>query len=149
VGIAGGVATGISGDEGQFLSSHFQGSYWAITPVALSELINKKRKQLNRTPIDHATMMTHLVLRSNVTHPDLFDFEASELKMNTMEILHMEVMLNDLFLVCLDKTLADHCKFQAIKNDKVIAITTAQQTPPQVAAQKRGLVSKPIRIFGR
>jgi len=31
LGIAGGAATGISGDEGRFLSSHFQGSDWANT----------------------------------------------------------------------------------------------------------------------
>ena len=122
---------------------------WAITPVALSELINKKRKQLNRTPVDHATMMTHLVLRSNVTHPNLFDFEAPELRMNAKDILCMETMLDYLFGVCLDKTLANHCELQSIAQDKVIPLSAAKKAPIQLVSQRRGLVSKLTRMFGR
>ncbi len=124
-------------------------NHWAITPVALSELINKKRKELKRNPVDHAAMMMQLVLRSDVTNPGMFDFEAPELRMNAKEILCMETMLDDLFGVALDKTLANHCRYQSISSDKVVPLSTANKESPQEISPRPGLVSKLSRMFGR
>ena len=123
--------------------------HWAITPVAISDLINKQRKQLKRAPVDHAAMMTQLVLRSSVIHPDMFDFEAPELKMNAMEISCMEIMLNDLFRVSLNETLAGHCRFQSTSQDRAIPLSAANKTPFQSISHQSGLVSKLTRMFGR
>jgi hypothetical protein len=41
---------------------------WSLTPAALFELVNKKRGQLNKTPIDHGTMTTRLELQYSALH---------------------------------------------------------------------------------
>jgi len=61
----------------------------------------------------------------------------------------METMLDDLFGVCLDKTHAKNCEFQSISQDKVIPLSAAKKAPIQSVSQRRGLVSKLTRMFGR
>ena len=123
--------------------------HWVITPVALSEVINKKRKELNKSPIDHATMMTHLVLKSNVTNPGLFDFEAPKLMMDAGGVRVMEGLLDDQFGLRMEKKLSRHCTLISTKTETAKLSSSTLQAPPQVTPHKSGIMSKLSRIFGR
>jgi hypothetical protein len=82
---------------------------WSITPAALYELINKKRRQLNKTPIDHGTMTTRLVLKCNVAHPGSFDFDAPKMALKSAEISVLEKIVNEQFDLYLNNELQRHC----------------------------------------
>ncbi len=128
----------------------FTNDHWAITPEALSEVINKKRKELNKFPVDLVTMMTHLVLKSNVTHPGLFDFEAPVLRMDAEGIKAMEELLNEQFGLFMNKNLSRHCTFVSPAKEKAAKAAAAdKQVPPKVAKSKSGIMSKLSRMFGR
>ncbi len=122
--------------------------HWEITPVALSEVINKKRKELNKSPINHATMMTHLALKSNVTNPGLFAFEQPTLIMDADGIRVMEELLDNQFGLRMEKKLSRHCTLISTKTETTELSSSTQQAPPQVTPQKSGIMSKLLRIFG-
>jgi hypothetical protein len=115
---------------------------WTITPASLSELINRKRKELNKTPIDHGTITTRLVLKSNVYHPGVFDFEAPVLKLDREKLALLENLLHDQFGLHLENQLVRHCKPDpaTMKRAKPQPIPRPVQTPPQ--PQKGGVMSK-------
>lgn len=120
---------------------------WTITPQDLSRVINDKRRELHKTPIDHQTITTRLILKSNIDHPGVFDFEAPKLLLDENKIALLESLLNDQFGLHMDGKLARLC--QAYN-------TVAKQTapPPQPAQapakpQKSGLTAKLMRLLGK
>ena len=120
------------------------GDYWTITPAALFELINEKRRQLNRTPIDYGAMATRLALKSNITAPGAFDFNAPKLKLTAEHLRLLEEIVNDQFDLYLKNTLARHCVFHsASAQSKPKARPAAPE--PQPSAPR----SKLKRLFGR
>jgi hypothetical protein len=86
-----------------------QEGQWSIAPAALFELINDKRGQLNKSPIDHGTMATRLVLKCNIAHPGAFDFDAPEMILNTGKIEALEQIVNEQFDLYLNNELKKHC----------------------------------------
>ncbi len=123
--------------------------HWMITPMALTELINNKRKALNKSSIDHATVMTRLVLKSNVAYPSVFDFEAPELKMDAEQIAIMEQLLNDQFGLYMERKLSRSCKFKSSKKQQEAVASRIQPAPPQMVPEKSGITSMIGRLFGR
>jgi hypothetical protein len=122
------------------------GDYWTITPTALFELINDKRRQLNRTPIDHGAMATRLALKSNVAAPGVFDFSAPKLKLTAQHLQMLEEIVNDQFDLYLKNSLARHCVFHsASAQAKPKARPAAPAAEPQPDAKR----SKLKRLFGR
>lgn len=82
---------------------------WSLTPATLFELINDKRRQSNKTPIDHGTMTTRLVLKCNIAHPGAFDFDAPKLILDTEKISALEKIVNEQFDLYLNNELQRHC----------------------------------------
>ncbi len=82
---------------------------WTITPVELFEVINSKRKQLNKTPIDHGTMTTRLVLKCNVAHPGVFNFDAPKLILDGRKVSALEKIINEQFDLYLKNELQRYC----------------------------------------
>ncbi len=122
--------------------------YWTITPMVLTELINAKRKELNKTPIDHGSMKTHLIIKTNVGYPGVFDFESSELKLDAKRIEILQKIINDQFGIYLEK-LSRHCEFHPAKKQE----KRPKQTPAPGSADEEkedeGLMSKLGRMFRR
>ncbi len=122
--------------------------YWTITPMALTEVINKKRSELNKTPIDHVSMKTHLILKANVSHPGVFDFESSELKLDEKRIAILQEILNDQFGIYLEK-LSRHCTFHPAKKVEKRKSPPVSVPESSTEEQGEGLMSKLGRMFGR
>jgi hypothetical protein len=116
--------------------------------MALIELINKKRGELNKTPIDHGSMKTHLILKLNVSHPGAFDFESSELKLDADKIAILQEIINEQFGIYLAR-LSSHCTFypakKTMKKPEPVHTPRSESQEPQ----SEGLMSKFGRMFGR
>jgi hypothetical protein len=121
--------------------------YWTITPTALSKLINVKRRELGKTPVDHGTITTRLVLKSNVYHPGVFDFEAPVLKLDREKLALLENLLHDQFGLHLENQLVRHCKANSAIQDraKPKPISQPASTPPK--PKKSGFLSKLKRLL--
>lgn len=122
--------------------------YWVITPKDLTDLINKKRGELNKTPIDHGSMKTHLILKSNIGHPGVFDFEATEIKLDANKAAVLQEIVNEQFGIYLEK-LTRYCKYHPARKveKKPVPIPTPISREPE--PQSAGLMSKLGRMFGR
>jgi hypothetical protein len=122
------------------------GDYWTITPTALFELINEKRRQLNRSPVDNGAMTTRLALKINVVAPGVFDFSAPKLKLTAEQLRILEEIINDQFDLYLKNALARQCVFHSASaqaKPKAHPVTQAAEPKPT------GTRSKLKRLFGR
>ncbi len=122
--------------------------YWTITPMALTELINAKRKELNKTPIDHVSMKTHLIIKTNVGYPGVFDFESSELTLDAKRIDILQQVINDQFGIYLDK-LSRSCEFHPAKKNQRKPVQTTAPESSEEEQKDEGFMSKLGRMLGR
>ncbi len=116
--------------------------HWAITPTALTELINKKRRELNKTPIDHGTIMTRLILKSNVYHPGVFDFEAHTLTLDRNKLALLEELLHDQFGLHMENQLVRYFKSLSTMDEKTKSQPIQQQRHTPTEQKKGGFMSK-------
>ncbi len=121
---------------------------WTITPMALTDLVNKKRGELNKTPIDHGSMKTHLILKASVAHPGVFDFESSELKLDADKIAILQGLLNAQFGIYIEK-LSRHCEFHPAKKEEKKPLRQSAPESSHTEPQSDGLMSKFGRMFRR
>ncbi len=122
--------------------------FWTITPMALTELINKKRGDLNKTQIDHGSMKTHLILKASVAHPGVFDFESSELKLDADKIAILQELINAQFGIYIEK-LSRHCEFHPAKKAEKKPLRQSAPESSHNKPQGKGLMSKFGRMFER
>lgn len=122
--------------------------HWTITTIALTELVNKKRSELNKTPIDHGSLKTHLIIKTNVSYPGLFDFESSALELDANKIEILQGLINDQFGIYLEK-LSRYCEFHPAKKAENKPLQTSVPESSKTEQQNEGLMSKFGRMFGR
>jgi hypothetical protein len=116
--------------------------------MALTELINKKRGEINKTPIDHGSMKTHLILKANIAHPGAFDFESPELKLDADRIAILQEMLNEQFGIYLEK-LSSHCTHHPAMKVEKKPTPVPEPVARDTETQSEGIMSKLGRVFGR
>lgn len=85
--------------------------HWTMTREAMLDLINEKRRDCDRSPIDHNTMITRLVLRSKVFCPDVFDFRATQLTLSPETLPILEDLMNEQFDLTLHDAFKRHATF--------------------------------------
>ncbi len=123
--------------------------HWTITPQGLSEVINDKRRELHKTPIDHNTIMTRLILKSNIDHPGMFDFEAPKLLLDENKMAILEQLLNDQFGLHIDGKLARLCQAHSETPKRATPAPPPQPSPAPKRPQKGGLTAKLKRLLGQ
>jgi len=72
-------------------------AHWTITPETMLNMVNDKRREHGRAPIDHTVMTTRLVLRSHVICPGVFDFRAPQIRLEGETLPVLEELLNEQF----------------------------------------------------
>jgi hypothetical protein len=122
----------------------------SITPTTLFELVNDKRRQLNKTPIDHGTMTTRLVLKCNIAHPGVFDFDAPKLVLNSAEIGALEKIVNEQFDLYLNNELQRLCtSLRPTPAPRKTAAPEPLDHMEDLTQKSGGLKSKIKGLFGR
>jgi hypothetical protein len=122
--------------------------HWTITPQGLSEVINSKRKELHKTPISHNEITTRLILKSNIDHPGIFDFEAPKLLLNEHKMALLEQLLNDQFGLHMTGKLARLCQAHTTATKPATPAPTPQPVSVTTRAQNSGIIAKLKRLIG-
>ncbi len=122
--------------------------HWTITPEAMLNMVNEKRREHSHTPIDHTAMTTRLVLRSQVACPGIFDFRAAEIVLDSETMPVLEELLNEQFDLSLRSELRRRCTFRPPKTatrapERKIPVTVAAD-----ASQGESLLGRLKRLFG-
>jgi hypothetical protein len=122
--------------------------YWTITPQAMLQIVNDKRRELGRTPIDHTVMTTRLVLRSQVICPGLFDFRAAQIRLDGESLSVLEELLNEQFDLYLRGELSRRCKFRPAETPRPSPTTVVPVTSAKLEPSGGALVARLKRLFG-
>lgn len=131
-----------------------ENDYWSIAPKSLYDLVNDKRRLRNKSPIDHGTMQTRLVLKCSVAMPGAIDFNVPELRLDAALLPQLEAVLNELFDLYLDNELKRYCKFnspqaalRALEKEREAAANAAPE--PSKEEEAAGLSGMLRRLFRR
>jgi len=100
--------------------------HWTITPEAMLNMVDDKRREHGHAPIDHPVMTTRLVLRSHVTCPGVFDFRAAQIRLDSETLPVLEELLNEQFDLNLRNELRRRSTFHP---------SAAPKPPPSISTE--------------
>jgi hypothetical protein len=112
----------------------------------LCRLIDRKRAELGKPPIDHGAMKSRLTLRFNVEQGRTLDLTAAELQLDEEDLSALEEIVNQQFGLHLRGELRRLCARP--QTPSPAAPEEAPAPPPPAEPAGGGLGSRLRRLFG-